>query len=542
MVFGHGNGNGYGYVFATSESASVSASASESVARVRHRGIMMSIMTAPHEPPIDHLLTRFARTLEGVPASRGRGALLAVSGGPDSTALLRLFQMLRDAPPPGLSMPCELVVCHVHHGIRSADADGDARFVERLAREHDMRFVLERIDAPALARAGRRSLEDAAREARYEILARRARGHGARLVATGHTAGDQEETVLLRIARGCGLRGLGGIRSARPLVRGERDGPWLVRPLIDWSRDEVLAFLDGIGQPFRSDATNEDIAIPRNAVRHIVLPALREHVHPGVSAALLRLAAHARELDADLDAWCAERETAVRLSARDGAASLAYSLPGLMSLPPSLTRRMLERAVERLAALTAIAPPSLTAAWFDELHRRTRGATRGAVDRIALGSGWRLVVGEGVLVVEAPSTGRQPQESEATPDEREAPLMVPGEAHWRGWRVRVDLLEERPDLAGTGPLCEIVDAESLPHTLLVRGRRPGERFHPLGSPGSKKLKEHLRESRVPPAERDQRPLVVAGDELVWVVGTRIGHRFRVTGMTRVWARLRASRG
>lgn len=250
----------------------------------------------------------------------GPGAV-AVSGGADSVALLRVLVECR----------CDVTAAHFHHGLRGADADGDAVFVSDLAGKLGLRFVLGRADVAA---AGG-NLEAVGRKLRYAWF----ESLGCDWIATGHTRDDQAETVLHRILRGTGVQGLRGIAAERPLGKSR-----LVRPLLESvSRADVLAFLESRNQPFRTDATNADPRFTRNRIRHELLPLLRSF-NPNASAALARLAEQAEELDGFL-AEEAERKLArVELPRAGGVVVLdAAELLGHDVLVRELFRRLWQR-------------------------------------------------------------------------------------------------------------------------------------------------------------------------------------------------------
>jgi tRNA(Ile)-lysidine synthase len=191
-----------------------------------------------------------------------------------------------------------LVVAHLNHQLRGADSDGDEEFVRGLtAGVASLEFCCERIDVLARARAEQDNLENTARRVRYDWLTRIARQHQARWVATGHTADDQAETVLHRLLRGTGLKGLRGIPARRPLAAGVA----VVRPLLRTRRPEVLAFLGERGQAFREDRSNPDLRFTRNRIRHELLPHLAEHYNPAIASVLGRLAEQADEVYRDVE-------------------------------------------------------------------------------------------------------------------------------------------------------------------------------------------------------------------------------------------------
>ena len=226
--------------------------------------------------------------------------LVAVSGGADSVALVRGLSQVRAAG------PGRLVAAHFNHKLRGADSDADQAFVEELAREAGIELLVGSAASDLSASHGGQGLEGAAREARYEFLARAADQCGARYVATAHTADDQVETILHHILRGTGLAGLEGIPRVRPLTKAAT----LVRPMLSATRGEVLEYLLSVGQSFREDATNRSLDLTRNRIRHELLPLLERDYASNVRGAVLRLGLLAGEADE----WLTE--SAARLAER----------------------------------------------------------------------------------------------------------------------------------------------------------------------------------------------------------------------------------
>jgi tRNA(Ile)-lysidine synthase len=215
--------------------------------------------------------------------------VLAVSGGADSVALLRAIVSLNAAA----GGKGRLFVAHLHHGMRGEAADADVAWLESLCARLGVDLEVGKSDVAAIASEQGDGWEAAARTARYDFLRQVAEKVGARYVATAHTADDQVETILQRILRGTGIDGLAGMRTARPLS----PSVVLVRPMLGLNRGEVIEYLSGIGQDYRTDATNDDTQWTRNRLRHELLPQLRERYNAQVDAALLRLSAQAGDLE-----------------------------------------------------------------------------------------------------------------------------------------------------------------------------------------------------------------------------------------------------
>ena len=213
--------------------------------------------------------------------------LLAVSGGPDSVALLRAVHSLKQCA----GGRGEVFVGHLNHGMRGEDADADQSWLAELCDRLELPLETGHADVAGLAAGQGDGWEAAARTARYDFLRRTAERVGARWVATGHTRDDQVETIVHRLIRGTGLAGLGGMRRARSLS----PTATLVRPMLEVRRDEVLAYLNALGQDFRTDATNADVRFTRNRLRKRLLPLLRTEFNADFDEAIVRLAEQAAE-------------------------------------------------------------------------------------------------------------------------------------------------------------------------------------------------------------------------------------------------------
>jgi tRNA(Ile)-lysidine synthase len=491
-------------------------------------------------------LAKFRSSLESGQLLCGvKRLLVGVSGGPDSTALFLLFAELKET---GWVQPFpEVFVGHVHHGLRGADADEDERFVSDLSAARGMECLVFKGNALEEGRRSGASPEEAARALRYRAFRFWAVERSLDAVALAHHIEDQAETILYRMARGTGIGGLAGIPSTRPLFRkGPRSR--LIRPLLSWHRDSLLRYLSERGQPYRLDRSNQDGAIPRNLIRHQVLPLLERRVHPGAVRSLSRLGEIARGFARDLRALgeAAFRESRVAETGE----SVLLALEALKRWPPSVVCEAIKLAVERVGSKEAgEGNPTVSARAFQRVLEWIREGPKDR--RLSLGS---LGPGGEPLSLELRyghiRVGTR-GESRASPvNEVVFSGSPPGASGW-GWKFQLDQallprsFDPRRERDEGDDACfeEHFDGEALEAAgpLKVRCRRPGDRFWPLGSPGRKKLKEFFRESRVWPSERDSVPLLVAGETIAWVVGRRMDHRFRVTAGTRRAVVLRATR-
>ncbi len=291
---------------------------------------------------------------------------VAVSGGADSVALLLALHAANRAEREALGVG--LSVVHVNHGIRGAESDADAEFVQALAHRLGLPLHLHRADAPARADAERETLEEAARNLRYDYFRQLAQSGEVDTIATAHTLDDQAETVLMKLLRGAWTEGLSGIYPAIPLMAplmallataaGEPIG-MVVRPLLAVRRAEVEAYLQAQGQSWREDATNADVAYTRNRIRHELLPLLRGY-NPNLDGLLARLAELARDEESYWQAELARLLPQVLLPGRPvrggGRAvsthpqqtAVAVELERLRGMRPALRRRVLRAAAEKL--------------------------------------------------------------------------------------------------------------------------------------------------------------------------------------------------
>jgi tRNA(Ile)-lysidine synthase len=458
----------------------------------------------------------------------------AVSGGPDSTALFILLADLRDS---SRAFP-ELLAGHVHHGLRGRDADLDEECARSLAASRAARFLVHRGDARAEAERRRLSPEAGARALRLAGFLEWARSGEVDAIALAHHLDDVAETVLLRAARGAGIRGIRGIPGERTLLRGGGSSVLLVRPLLEVRREDLARFLEERSQAYRVDRTNLDPTIPRNRVRLEVLPAL-EAAHPGAAGNIARFARIARGWARDLEVLGrrAYRE-ALRPSREKGAVEL--DAERLRMSPPSVLHESLRIAIDEARRATGVEDDIPAASSLDA---RASASLRGWIAHPARGPATLRIRG-GMEIELRYGRVRIRRASDPGASGSGEPVPVPvvlgggaGELRWGAWRFIARHLApgEAPARPGSPERHrESLDAEKLEAAgaLRVRARRRGESFHPLGAPGSKALKEFLRERRVRPDERDAVPLVAAGDSIAWVVGHRIAHPFRITGETR----------
>jgi tRNA(Ile)-lysidine synthase len=444
--------------------------------------------------------------------------VVAVSGGVDSTALLLLLSPLRSERTAGL----DLVVAHFDHRLRgSREAAADKAYVEQLSSRLAVPAVFGGSDVREEGTELGQSIEESARNLRYEFLRSVADAEGASMVAVGHTSDDQVETILHRIIRGTGIEGLAGMKPRRAWPFG--DGPQLIRPLLCLSRRDTEAYCQAFQLQPREDATNQQLSATRNRIRKKVLPALRE-INPEVGEALLRLGAIASEHLAHLDRSVADTWATVVRS--EDQQSISFDRIGLSSVDRAVAARCVQRAVY------AVGGVDLSGLQITQIVDHLSGNSNSSWG-IDVPDGVRVNVAKRLLVV---------HRTEATVHEAltEVDLALPGEIRVGDWALGAELVE-RPAEPLNDPLAATIAADAIRGTLFVRSRQPGDRLRPLGLGGEKKLQDVFVDAKVPRQERDGVPIVVDDRGIVWVVGHCIDERVAVTAETRSVIQMKARR-
>lgn len=417
---------------------------------------------------------------------------------------------------------------HFHHGLRGVEADEDAAFVAALADRLGITFHTEREDIRARSQAEGGSTEEVARRHRYAFLERVALKTGSPCVAVAHHADDNAETVLHRICRGTGLRGLAGISEMRPIQAGSR--VQVVRPMLRLSAATVVELCQARNIEARVDSTNALEEFTRNRIRHVVLPMLRETLNPNVSEALLRLAEQARWIGSYLEDAAARTFDSLVVEAEQG--RLTLSTPALLSKHQAIQAEVVRRA----ATLVLGSEPDLGFTHVETVLRLARDPASGKEVHLP----GPLVVSKRYDRLEF-----QPPGKEEPPPEL-APVLVvcPGqtllpqlgaelEAELR--EVDASLIDELRDSPRDAE--EWLDYEQVRPPLFVRGRRDGDRFHPLGAPGAKSLSDFLCGEKVDPSARSRTGILCDQEGPVWVMPLRIDERVKLRATSRRALRL-----
>lgn len=454
------------------------------------------------------LLTLLVRTVRQhqlfVP---GQHLLVGVSGGPDSIALLSLLCRLAQ------SWRLTLTAIHCNYGLRGAESDGDESFVREFCQERHLSLVVHR---PMLVkRRQRSSLQATARDARYDFMRQLAHEVGAVRIVVGHTANDQAETVLMWMLRGAGMAGLAGM----PYVR--EDG--IIRPLLASTREEVLTYLSHEGLTYRRDSSNEKPLYYRNRIRKDLLPVITR-LAPASVRVLQRQADVVREDERYLE--LVTRDLVQKLVSPDFGGVQRVNLQAFIELPVALQRRLV-RTILRT---------------YDEEGRVSSLRVVESVRHVFLKgkSGARLSLKQALVTLDQGSvrfssvggdhkekTGLEQGKSESLP------LLVPSTVYWARTNQQIQVKRMARRDAEQGCVASSVqrvvfDADRCSEPFVVRSWQSGDRFSPQGMKGnSKKLQDFFTDRKIARHQREEIPLLVAPEGILWVVGMRQDERFVV---------------
>ena len=457
----------------------------------------------------------------------GERVLVGVSAGPDSMALMHVLASL--AP----ILDITLAALYVNHGLRPAEAEKEYTLVEAEARSLGINFFFGCADVKQLAREKKLSIEHAARILRYEFLEKTAREWGAVKIAVAHTADDQAEEVLLRLIRGTGRKGLAGMKTFR-------DG-LIIRPFLAIAKSDLLEYMKIYDIPFLLDSSNTEAAYLRNRIRNDLMPYLASHYNPDIRQTLLRTAnilQDEEELlesiteDAFLDSVCTVPETSA--SGMTGEKSLAdaeqqdlmVKLEKFSSQPRAIQRRLLEKCCWQMNC-----KPS--SRQIESILHLALQKNPGA--ELHLANGLRATIDDMRLFFSYP-LGHGPFRGSLTPSKGfplpEISIPGPGSYDFPALKKRLSL--EVVDGSSTAAVFQdddYLDASLFSFPLTLRGPGPGDRFYPLGAPGSKKLSDFLSDRKIALHARKQTPVLCSDDLIIALPGLRIDQRFRVTEQT-----------
>lgn len=432
---------------------------------------------------------------------QGKLLVVAVSGGPDSLALLYALHHLQD------ELGISLHGAHLNHSLRANASDADSDFVTHTFEKLGIPYTIEKADVECFRQAHRMSIEEAAREVRYAFLAKVAREHKAEALALGHTSDDQAETVLMHIIRGSGLTGLKGMEAYSKRNIGGSELA-MARPLIDVSRQGTTEYCKAQDLTPRRDESNQSMEYRRNRIRLELLPLLEEY-NPAIREALIRLSHTASQDVTYLEEQVAGIWPQI---VQESSGSIQINREAFGELPLAIQASLLRRAVLAVKG-------NLNELEQSHIQDMARLMTGPAGRSLNLPGSLRFTVGYTDATI-----------GNANLDACPLPLLegkhklnIPGQTVLDGWTITAKIVdsekaEPKPDAQ---ELIALLGYEGIGDELHVRSRIPGDRFQPLGMTHSKKLQDFMVDEKIPRSWRDRVPLVVSPKGIAWVVGWRI---------------------
>ena len=447
----------------------------------------------------------------------GDSVLMAVSGGVDSVALTKVLHIL------AAEYSLRLAIAHLNHCLRKEDSERDAEFVAAFARQLNIPFYLGKKDVLALRQSFHLSLEEAARKIRYEFLVETAAKYGFTKIATGHHSNDNAELVLMNLLRGSGPLGLSGMAPLRDNI--------FVRPLIRLKRSEILTYAAENKLPFVTDVSNTDLTIRRNRIRHHLIPELEKSYNPRIIETLNRLGTILRAEDQ----WIED------VLSNDYNKCITFKAPGairldiarITDLATAAQRRIIRRAIlsvkKDLRRITLLHVDAVLS-----LIKRDKD-----VGFFFLPAGVRVAKNAAELTIakyEKKRCIRNDRSAGPVVIKYQYTIPAPGASFIKEAGATIALVEigtdELPDFKYVGSNIAFFDLDRLHFPLIVRNIRPGDRFSPLGVTGTQKVKKYFINNKIPERQRQICPLLLSGDEIVWIAGHRIDNRVKIVPATR----------
>ncbi|MDI6784935.1 MAG: tRNA lysidine(34) synthetase TilS, partial [bacterium] len=461
----------------------------------------------------------------------GDKVVVAVSGGPDSVALLYLLYELRK------EYRFKLYIAHLNHQFRGKEADADARFVRTLAKKLKLPCFIKSVNVPALAKKGKKSPEEMAREIRYAFLREIGAKKNATKIALGHTADDQVETMLMWLLRGAGVEGLTGMPIKRPENaegRGTRDegrknlecrchlSVSIIRPLLETTREEILNYLKENKFQFQQDATNLQPIYLRNRIRNQLIPLLEKEYNPNIKETLLRTAAILRD---ELDYFDSAAKMLLScLWNRERTDCFTLKLSEFRQLDRAILRHIIRQAIQQICG-------TLSGFGFEHIAAILELAKTGT-DGLMLHLPHQLTIR-----IENDNLCFELGKLKQKTTEFSYSISVPGitSIDNLGLQIQSEIIKP-PSRTAKLRLNRndqsLLDADLVALPLTIRNWQPGDFFIPLGMKGKKKLHDFFIDEKIPRSDRDKIPLLAASNgDILWVVGLRIDERYKVTDIT-----------
>ncbi|MBE9547553.1 MAG: tRNA lysidine(34) synthetase TilS [Proteobacteria bacterium] len=435
----------------------------------------------------------------------GNRIVVAVSGGPDSVALLKVLSMVSG------KYRLSLVAAHLNHGLRGEESNSEERFARELCESMGIAFESKYIDVPSLIKGEKRSPEDVCRDVRYNFFKKVREKYKADKIALGHNLDDQAETVIMKFLRGSGM---GGLRGILPM----RDGIY-IRPLISVTRDEILTFLKKEGMEFVTDSSNVEDIYLRNRIRNRLIPELRENYNPGLEENLDHTADIIRVEDDYIKTAVEDVLTTWGVDRNQD--DIRVNIPELVKLHEAIQRRVIKTLLQNC---------SHQKKGIGYLHvKSVMDLITGGSPNGILNLPFDLEVRReyDLLVISKTKTpvGRN--------HEFHYTVEIPGTVNIKelGIKATFDLVDSVPTLNFDTDRTVFMDYENISFPLIIRNMKPGDRIQPFGMNGTKKVKSFFIDEKTPKNRRKEIPLLVDQKSVLWIMGMRLSERARITDKT-----------
>ncbi|MDP3790018.1 MAG: tRNA lysidine(34) synthetase TilS [Candidatus Omnitrophota bacterium] len=441
---------------------------------------------------------------------KGDKVLVAVSGGPDSIALLHILAELSGRYNIGL------VVAHLNHMLRGKEADADADFVRKTADNLSLPFMMEKVSVKNIAKARRMSIEEAARETRYDFYNRAAAKYGASKIATGHTLDDQAETVLMRLLKGSGSLGLSGIPYKR-----KSGNIWVIRPILDVTRKEIDVYLKKNRISSRIDASNSEIVYFRNKIRNILIPVLEKDFNPRIKCVLASMASTLTDESSYLAGVASKK---MKHICRTTVGGVELNIKGLRCEHAALQRLIVRQALAYLAG----GLKGITYKHWEVIESLMKGETHKQAN---LPGRIKAVKNNGKIIF----TRKSADHKGIFDLKKAATLNVPGEIiiPGLGTKIKAEVIKRRPDFKKKKSRnTEYVNGDLIGSHLEIRMKRAGDRMKPLGMASYKKLHDIFVDEKISREHRNMVPIVISGNKILWAAGVRLSDEFKINEGTK----------
>lgn len=435
----------------------------------------------------------------------GDGILAAVSGGADSVCLLLLLHRLQR------QLPITIAAAHVNHGIRGDSALADQQFVEKLCTALGIPCYVKVCDVPALAKQWGMSEEEAGRQVRYDYFDAVSKKYGFDKIAVAHNQDDNVETIIHHLLRGTGLNGITGISPDRNQI---------IRPLLPFSKQEIVAYLNKAGQPYCTDETNQELCYTRNKIRLSLIPKLRE-INQQAETHILQFGRQAEEIEAYLQIQTEAAGRQYIKKEQDYNSGILLAEAARQEHPviqKRLVRELIRQQSGRLKDITAVHVENVLGLWRKQTGRR-----------ICLPYGLTARRSYEGIVIEKQQQPKEKEQTELVPALSEHNPVV---YEVGGGILTLEIKREKIQNIAEKIYTKWLDYDRIKESLVIRTPRQGDYLVVTKEGGTKKLRRYLIDEKVPANERERQLVLADGNHILWVIGYRISEYYKITKETR----------